>query len=371
MRKFKYIHQLPDWPNFRWDIAYLAPILAEVRHRQGLLLGHMKVLGFSLQCEATLQTITLDVVKSSEIEGEHLDKRQVRSSVARRLGIDIAGATSAERHVDGVVDMMLDATQNFEQSLSSQRICAWNAALFPTGRSGMRTIISGEWRKNSSDAPMQVVSGAFDREKIHFEAPSGDLVPKEMHAFISWFNDEMGLDPVLKAAVAHLWLLTIHPFDDGNGRIARAVTDMQLARADGSSRRFYSMSSEIRRHRGGYYRILDKTQNGTLDISLWMGWFLGCLRSAIEASEGQLSHVLDKARFWEKYGSSPLNARQRILLGRILDGFDGKLTTSKWAKIAKCSQDSAGRDIQGLIELGIIVRDKGAGRSTSYLLRGN
>ncbi|HCE46505.1 MAG TPA: DUF4172 domain-containing protein [Lentisphaeria bacterium] len=371
MKKCKYIHQLPGWPKFSWDIASLSPILSEVRHRQGLLLGHMKALGFSLQGEATLQTITLDIVKSSEIEGEHLNVKQVRSSVARRLGIDIAGAIPADRHVDGVVEMMLDATQNFEQPLSAQRLCGWHEAFFPTGRSGMRAIISGEWRNNTSDDPMQVVSGAPGREKVHFEAPSGELVPEEMDAFISWFNDEIDLDPVLKAGVAHLWMVTVHPFDDGNGRIARAVTDMQLARADGSSRRFYSMSAEIRRHRNEYYEILEKTQKGSLDISRWLEWFLRCLRSAIEASEGQLSQVLKKAGFWEKYGSCHLNARQRLLLGRMLDGFEGRLTTSKWAKIAKCSQDTAGRDIQGLIELGILARDKGAGRSTAYLLRNN
>lgn len=369
MKKCKYIYQLPGWPEFRWDIVALAPILAEVRHRQGLLLGHMQSLGFSLQREATLQTITLDVVKSSEIEGVHLNEKQVRSSVARRLGIDIAGATSADQRIDGVVEMMLDATQNYKQPLSAKRLCGWHASLFPTGRSGMRTIISGEWRKNASDDPMQVVSGVYGREKVHFEAPSGDLVPKEMDALISWFNDETNLDPVLKAGVAHLWMVTVHPFDDGNGRIARAVTDLQLARADGSSRRFYSMSAEIRRHRNEYYEILEKTQKGSLDISRWLEWFLGCLRSAITASEGQLSHVLEKALFWEKFGSSPLNARQRLLLGRLLDEFEGRLTTSKWAKIAKCSQDTAGRDIQGLIELGILARDKGAGRSTAYLLR--
>ncbi len=368
MKKQAYIHQLPGWPKFRWDIAALAPILAETRHRQGLLLGHMQALGFSLQGEATLETITLDVLKSCEIEGEHLNAKQVRSSVAHRLGIAIAGATPADRHVDGVVEMMLDATQNYCRPLDAERLCAWHASLFPAGRSGMRKIIAGEWRKNTSDDPMQVVSGAAGREKVHFEAPSGDQVPKEMDTFISWFNNETYLDPVLKAGVTHLWMLTVHPFDDGNGRIARAVTDMQLARADGSSRRFYSMSAEIRRHRRQYYEIIEKTQKGSLDISHWLDWFLGCLRSAIAASEGQLSQVLKKSRFWEKHGSRPLNPRQRLLLGRLIDGFDGRLNTSKWAKIAKCSQDTAGRDIQGLVELGILDKDKGAGRSTAYLL---
>lgn len=367
--KKKYIHQLPDWPRFKWDIATLAPFLVEVRHRQGLLLGHMQTLGFTLQGEATLQTITLDVVKSSEIEGEKLNEEQVRSSIARHLGIDIAGAIAVDRHVDGVVEMMLDATQNFRQPLTAERLCNWHAALFPTGRSGMRKIVSGSWRTNTADDPMQVVSGPIGREKVHFEAPAGALVPNEMVAFISWFNSETALDPVLKAGVAHLWLVTIHPFDDGNGRIARAVTDMQLARADGSSHRFYSMSAEIRRQRSGYYEILEATQKGSMNISRWLEWFLRCLRSSIAASEGQLSKVLAKARFWKTHGNSLLNARQRLLLGRILDGFDGKLTTSKWAKIAKCSQDTAGRDIQALIALGILVRDEDAGRSTSYHLR--
>ena len=366
--KKTYIHQLSDWPQFKWDLAALAPLLAEVRHRQGLLLGHMQALGFTLQGEATLQTITLDVIKSSEIEGEHLNEAQVRSSIARRLGIDIVGAIAADRHVDGVVEMMLDATQNFGQPLTAERLCNWQAALFPTGRSGMRPIVVGAWRTNTADDPMQVVSGPMGREKVHFEAPAGDLVPREMAAFISWFNETTNLDPVLKAGVAHLWLVTIHPFDDGNGRIARAVTDMQLVRADGSSQRFYSMSAEVRRRRNEYYSILEATQKETLEISRWLEWFLTCLRSAIAASEGQLTRVLAKARFWETHGNSPMNPRQRLLMGRLLDGFEGKLTSSKWAKIAKCSQDTAGRDIQRLVALGILVRDEGGGRSTGYRL---
>jgi Fic family protein len=365
----KYIHQRPDWPRFRWDLVALSPLLADVRHGQGLLLGRMQSLGFTLQGEATLQTITLDVIQSSEIEGEHLDAGQVRSSVARRLGIDIAGAVAADRHVDGVVEMMLDATQAFDQPLTARRLCDWHASLFPAGRSGMRTIVAGAWRTNAADDPMQVVSGPLGREKVHFEAPAGERVPREMDRFIAWFNEEANLDPVLKAAVAHLWLVTIHPFDDGNGRIARAVTDMLLARADGSSRRFYSMSAEVRRQRRAYYQILESTQKGSLDISRWVEWFLVGLRAAIAASEGQLSRILAKARFWETYGRCSLNPRQRLLLGRLLDGFDGKLTTSKWAKIADCSQDTAGRDIQGLVALGILARTEGAGRSTGYWLR--
>jgi len=365
----KYIHQLPDWPRFGWDIAAMAPRLAEVRHRQGRLLGRMQALGFPLQGEATLQTITLDVIKSSEIEGAHLDETQVRSSVARRLGIDIAGAIVADRHVDGVVEMMLDATQNFARPLTARRLCDWHAALFPTGRSGMRSIVSGSWRTNPADDPMQVVSGPMGREKVHFEAPPGTLVPQEMDAFISWFNRDMDLDPVLKGAIAHLWLVTIHPFDDGNGRIARAVTDMQLARADGCAQRFYSMSAEVRRQRRAYYQILETTQKGTMDISRWLEWFLSCLLAAIAASEDQLALVLAKARFWETYGGCPLNSRQRLVLGRLLDGFEGKMTSSKWARIAKCSQDTAGRDLQALLALGILVRTMGAGRSTGYRLR--
>lgn len=364
----KYIHQLPGWPRFKWDIAALATLLAEIRHRQGLLLGRMRTLGFTLQGEATLQTVTLDVIKSSEIEGDILDEKQVRSSIARRLGIDIAGSIAADRHIDGVVEMMLDATQNFMQPLTAVRLCDWHATLFPTGRSGMRKIIAGSWRTNTDDDPMQVVSGTPGREKVHFEAPAGKQVLREMKAFISWFNAKTDLDPVLKAAVAHLWLVTIHPFDDGNGRIARAVTDMQLSRADGTPSRFYSVSTEVRRRRGDYYRILEETQKGSLDVSRWMEWFLKCLQSAITASEGQLTKVLDKASFWEKHVNSPLNGRQRLMIGRLLDGFEGKMTTSKWAKIAKCSQDTAGRDIQCLLALGIMIRDEGAGRSTGYHL---
>jgi Fic family protein len=363
------IHQRAGWPRLRWDQQALAAPLARLRHRQGRLLGRMEGLGFQLQNEAQLETLTLEVVKSSEIEGEKLDVEQVRSSIARRLGLDTAGTVASERHIEGVVEMMLDATQHFDRPLTGERLCGWHAALFPTGRSGMRRIIAGAWR-DDAQGPMQVVSGPVGREKVHYEAPAADRLPKEMSAFFKWANDTGdGTDAVLRAALAHLWFVTIHPFDDGNGRIARAIADWQLARSEGSARRFYSMSAQILQERTAYYDILERTQHGTLDITPWMQWFLTCLGRAFDRTETTLAAVLRKARFWEAHAPTPLNDRQLPILNVLLDGFSGKLTTMKWATLATCSHDTALRDIQQLIELGILQKDPGGGRSTSYSLR--
>jgi Fic family protein len=364
-----YIHQLPDWPRFCWDQEALAMSLADIRYRQGRLLGRMDSLGFPLQREAELATLTLDVVKSSEIEGENLDADQVRSSIARRLGMDIAGAVPADREVEGVVEMMLDATQNFDKPLSAERLFGWHAALFPTGRSGIGKIIVGAWRDEAT-GPMQVVSGPIGKERVHFEAPAAPLLETEMTRFLSWANEREGnTDPVLRAALAHLWFVTIHPFDDGNGRIARAIADWALARSENSAQRFYSMSAQIRQERKAYYEILERTQKGTLDVTPWMEWFLACLGRAFEGTENTLAAVLRKAQFWKKHARTSMNDRQRAVLNRLLDGFEGKLTTAKYAKLAKCSHDTALRDIQELIEHGILEKGPGGGRSTSYSLK--
>jgi len=363
-----FIYQLPGWPFFKWDAAKINPLLMGVRHQQGKLLGRMERLGFALQSEAILQTLTLDVLKSSEIEGELLDAAQVRSSVARRLGMDIAGMVSADRHVEGVVEMMLNATQYFDQPLTEERMFGWHAAMFPTGRSGMHKIVVGAWRDNLPHDPMQVVSGPIGKETIHYEAPAAELLPDEMKKFLEWFNETTGIDPVLKAAIAHLWFVTIHPFDDGNGRIARVIADMQLARADGTAQRFYSMSAQIRKERNAYYSILEKTQQGNLDITAWLEWFLECLGRALQATEEILAGVLKKASFWKAHEKTIFNSRQVLLLNKLLDQFEGKLTTSKWAKIAKCSHDTALRDIQDLMNKKILVHEVGGGRSTSYVL---
>lgn len=363
-----YIYQLADWPRFRWDQERLAQLLAEVRHRQGKLLGRMESLGFNLQAEANLYTLTQDILKSSEIEGEILNPDQVRSSIARRLGMDIAGLIPADRNVEGVVEMVLDATQNYGQKLDEERLSGWHAALFPTGHTGIHKITVGAWRDNTKDNPMQVVSGAMGREKVHYQAPDADMLPDEMGKFLQWVNTE-DLDPVLKSAIAHLWLVTTHPFDDGNGRIARAIADMLLARADGTAQRFYSMSAQIRKERNAYYDILEETQKDTLDITAWLEWFLGCLGRALAATGETLAGVMRKAKFWEKPVTASLNERQRFMLNKLLDGIEGKLTSSKWAKMAKCSQDTAVRDIQDLIERGVLEKDAAKGRSTSYFLK--
>ena len=362
-----YIHELSDWPKFRWEEGRLAAPLSAARHLQGRLVGKMEALGFRLREEAVLRTLTEDVVKSSEIEGEKLDADQVRSSVARRLGIDIGGLQPADRHVEGVVEMMLDATQHYDDRLTAERLFGWHASLFPTGRSGMHRITVGAWRDDRT-APMQVVSGPVGRERVHFEAPAAGRLEVEMQRFLEWFNGDAAMEPVLKAALAHLWFVTIHPFDDGNGRIARAIADLSLARSEGSSQRFYSMSAQIREERGEYYGILERTQRGTMDVTAWMEWFLGCLTLAIEGAQAALSGVIDKARYWEKLRDVPLNERQRLVINKLLEGFEGKLTTSKWAALTKTSTDTALRDIQQLVERGVLVRKAAGGRSTSYSL---
>jgi Fic family protein len=333
----------------------------------------MEALGFHLRTEAVLQTLTSDVIKSSEIEGERLDAEQVRSSIARKLGVDIGALKPADRNVEGVVEMMLDATRLYDRPLTAARLFRWQASLFPTGRSGMRKIKTGRWRDDST-GPMQVVSGPAHREKVHFEAPAAARLPKEMKTFLRWFNGGLVGDAVMKAALAHLWFVTLHPFDDGNGRIARAIADMALARSEGSPQRFYSMSAQIRQERNAYYDILERTQSGstestaTMDISPWMDWFLGCLGRAIDGAQITLKAVLSKARFWETFAATPLNDRQREVVNRLLDGFEEKLTTSKYAKLTECSQDTALRDILSLVERGMLVRGEGGGRSTSYAL---
>lgn len=362
-----YIHELPSWPHFTWRDERLATKLGAVRHQQGRLVGHMSALGFDMRSEAVLATLTQDVLKSSEIEGEHLDHEQVRSSIARRLGMDIAGLVPADRHVEGVVEMMLDATQNYSAPLTTDRLFAWHAAMFPTGRSGMTAITVGAWRTDDTGA-MQVVSGPIGRERIHYEAPAAVRLAQEMDRFVRWFETDTGIDPVLKAGIAHLWFVTVHPFDDGNGRIARAIADLALARAELTDQRFYSMSAQIRQERKNYYDLLEATQKGDLDITSWLEWFLDCLSRAFDGAQQTLSSVLSKARFWERFGDIPMNDRQRNMVNRLLNGFEGKLNSSKWAKITKVSSDTALRDIQDLVEREVLIRDEGGGRSTSYCL---
>jgi Fic family protein len=362
-----YIHELDNWPKFRWDEKLIGKKLAELRLRQGRLLGRMEMLGFAPREEAVLRTLTADVIKTSEIEGEKLDHDQVRSSLARRLGIDIGALAPADRNVDGVVEMLLDATQNYTKPLTEDRLFGWHAALFPTGRSGMHKIVVGNWR-DDTDAPMQVVSGPIAREKVHYQAPEAKLLKKEMKAFLHWYNNGPAIDAVIKAALAHLWFVTVHPFADGNGRIARAIADMSLARSEDTAQRFYSMSTQIRAERNDYYAILEKTQKDDLNITGWLSWFLDCLDHSFTGAEDIVGGVLQKAQFWERHAKNNLNDRQRLMLNKLIDGLEGKLTSTKWAKIAKCSQDTASRDIEALIQLGILQKDAGGGRSTSYSL---
>jgi Fic family protein len=363
-----FIHQKDNWPEFTWNSNTFLDLLSEARNLQGRLIGKMETLGFDLRNEALLDILTLDVLKSSEIEGEFLNPDQVRSSIARRLGMEIAGAIDSDRNVEGVVEMMLDATQKCFDPLTADRLFDWHAALFPTGRSGMYKITVANWRKDTT-GPMQVVSGAMGKEKVHFQAPDSDLLEKEMSRFIDWFNNTE-IDLVIKAAIAHLWFVTIHPFEDGNGRITRALTDMLLAQSDKSNQRFYSMSAQIRIERKQYYEILEKTQKGDLDITEWIVWFLNCLINALKSTDSVLTRVLFKAEFWKKHIETAINDRQRKLLNKLMDGFDGKLTSSKWAKIVKCSKDSAVRDINDLIEKGILQKEAAGGRSTNYELIG-
>lgn len=363
-----YVYQYSDWPQFYWDNEAILPLLSEVRHLQGRLIGKMETLGFTLRSEAVLETITNDVLKTSEIEGENLRHDQVRSSIARKLGLEIAGLVKSDGNVDGVVEMMLDATQKFNKPLSSDRLFDWHSSLFPAGRSGMYKIVVGKWRDDST-GPMQVVSGAMGRKKVHFQAPAAKVLNKEMAAFVKWFNSTKVMDPVLKASTAHLWFVTLHPFDDGNGRIARALTDMLLARADGHNQRFYSLSTQIRLERNKYYNMLEKTQKGDMDITNWHLWFLDCLYKALKASDKLLAGVLAKSTFWEKHKTTALNNRQRLMLNKAMDGFEGRLTSSKWAKITKCSSDTALRDIQDLVTKKVLKKDSAGGRSTGYEVR--
>ena len=358
-----YIHQKNNWPKFTWNADIITPLLGEVRHRQGKILGVMQGLGFRLQEETVLKTLTLDVVKSSEIEGEQLNPEQVRSSIARRLGIEIAGAVPSERNVEGVVEMLLDATQRYNEPLSDERLFGWHAALFPTGRSGMYKIKTAAWREDA----MQVTSGPMGKETVHFEAPKADKVLSEMIAFLDWFNAFQDIDPVLKAAFVHLWFVTIHPFEDGNGRITRAITDMQLARADQSKQRFYSMSAQIQAERSQYYDILETTQKGDLDITAWLKWFLNCLLHSMAQTDETIATTLKRTQFWETHRTTNFNPRQQKILQLLLDAFFGKLTVSKYAKITKVSTDTSLRDIQDLIGKGIMEQE-GSGRGTSYKL---
>jgi len=364
-----WVHEHQNWPNFTWDMESLASKLADIRHRQGRLLGRMEGLGFELKCEASLSTLTNDVVKSSAIEGENLNPEEVRSSIARRLGIDIAGLIPASRDIEGIVEMMLDATQQFSKPLTKDRLFDWHAALFPTGRSSMmHKITVGGWRTIDA-GPMQVVSGSIGKEKVHFEAPDADRLEKEMQAFLKWLGNGDDIDPVIKAGIAHLWFVTIHPFEDGNGRIARAIGDMALARADGTQDRFYSLSSQIEAERKHYYAQLEKQQRATPDITDWLSWFLDCLGRAIANAETTLGSVLFKAQLWDKINQKRVNDRQRLIINRMLeDDFEGFMNTSKYAKLAKCSNDTALRDIQELKERGIFIQNPGGGRSTSYRL---
>lgn len=362
-----FIHELPEWPEFTWNGDVLAGSLAAARHKQGRHLGRMEALGFDLRSEASLSALTDDVVKSSAIEGERLDPEEVRSSIARRLGLDVAGLPEPGRTVEGVVAMMLDATRSFDQPLTAERLFGWHAALFPTGRSGMSRITVGAWRTGAA-GPMQVVSGPIGRERVHFQAPDAARVADEMNQFLEWYESPRALDPVLKAGVAHFWFVTIHPFDDGNGRIARAIADMALSQADGTKDRFYSMSSGIEAQRKEYYQQLEAAQRGSLDITAWLAWFLRCLDRTIDEAATSLGSVLHKARLWQRINPQPVNERQREVINRMLDDFQGHLTTSKYAKLAKCSNDTALRDIRELLERGIILKNPGGGRSTSYRL---
>ena len=362
-----FIWQRPEWPQFRQDDARLGRVLAATRHAQGKLIGRMEALGFEMRGEATLRMLNEDVVKTSEIEGEILAPDQVRSSLASRLGLDAGGLPAPDRNVDGAVGMTLDATGNYAAPLTEERLFSWHAALFPTGYSGMRRILVGQWRDDAA-GPMQVVSGPIARQRVHYSAPPAGRLGDEMSAFLDWFEAARSVDPVLAAGLAHVWFVSVHPFEDGNGRIARAIADMALARSEGSPDRFYSMSAQIRLERNAYYDVLEATQKGGLDITDWQLWFLECLGRAIESARHTLAAVLAKAGFWEAHASDVFNARQVKILNRLLDGFEGKLTSSRWARMNRCSQDTANRDIRDLIDRGILVRGPAGGRSTDYEL---
>lgn len=363
----RYIWQHDDWPCWVYDRQRLAPLLSQVHRAQGYVLGRMHDLGLELRDQASLRVLTEDVLRTSEIEGETLNPATVRSSIARRLGVDIGALAPADRQVDGVVDMVLDATRRHHEPLTAERLFSWHAALFPSGYSGLTKLRVGQWR-DDAQGPMQVVSGPMHRQKVHYEAPPAHLLDAETEVFLDWFNVDQHDDPVVKAGLAHLWLVTIHPFDDGNGRIARAVGDMALARAEQSAQRYYSLSAQIQRERNDYYDRLKATQKGGLDVTVWLEWFLACLLRAVQGADDTLASVLAKARFWQLWSGTPMNDRQIKLLNKLLDGFDGKLTSSKWAAIAKCSQDTALRDISELLERGVLNKSAASGRSTSYEL---
>jgi Fic family protein len=362
-----YLHHSKDWPNFKWDNDILLPYVSKVRDLQGRLIGRMEAMGFELREEAVLETLTEDIVKSSEIEGELLNPKEVRSSVARRLGMEISGLLNASRDVEGVVDMMLDATQKYNAPLTKDRMCGWHAALFPTGRTGMYKITVGDWR-NDEHGPMQVVSGPMGREKVHNTAPEAPRLEEEMNRFIEWFNTDEIMEPVLKSAIAHLWFVSIHPFDDGNGRIARTIADAQLARADRTNQRFYSMSAQLMKSKKEYYAIMESTQKGSMDVSQWLVWYYERLTEALEATDETLSKILVKAKFWELHKTTQFNKRQVEMINKLQGDFVGKLHSSKWAKITKVHRDTARRDIQDLIEKGVLSDSGEGGRSTNYVL---
>lgn len=364
---YRFVWQATEWPSWRYNLTTLAGSLADVSRAQGLMLGRLLDVGITLRDQASLAVLTDDVVKTSAIEGETLDVASVRSSIARRIGVDIGALAPADRHVEGVVEMVLDATSRYQEPLTAERLFAWHSALFPTGHSGLTRIRVGDWRDDAT-GPMLVVSGPIHRQKVHYEAPPAGRLATEMARFLAWANGETGEPALIKAGLAHLWFVTLHPFDDGNGRIARAIGDLFLARSDGSAQRFYSVSSQIQRVRKDYYDVLERTQQGTLDVTDWLSWFLGVLQRAIDSSQETLDGVLRKAGFWQRWAGTPLNDRQIKLLNRLFDGFEGKLTSGKWAAIAKCSSDTALRDISDLIGLGILRKAAGGGRSTAYEL---
>ena len=364
---YKYIWQACDWPNWRFDLAALAGPMAEVSRAQGLLMGRLADVGMALRNQASLAALTEDVVKTSEIEGEQLNVESVRSSIARRLGADIGALAPVDRHVEGVVEMVLDATANCQAPVTGERLFGWHAALFPTGYSGLSRIKVGGWRDDAS-GPMQVVSGPIGRQRVHFEAPPAERLEAETSRFLDWLNSSSNKPPLIKAGLGHLWFVTLHPFDDGNGRIARAIGDLLLARADGSPQRFYSVAAQIQRERKAYYDILERTQKQSMDVTEWLAWFLDTLHRAVDQAQYTLDFVLAKARFWQRWATTPLNERQVKLLNKLLDGFEGKLTSSKWAAIAKCSPDTALRDINDLLARGVLRKSEAGGRSTSYVL---
>lgn len=362
-----YLYNNKDWPNFKWDTEILLPYVSKVRDLQGRLIGKMENIGFELREEAVLATLTEDVLKTSEIEGELLNPEEVRSSVAQRLGMEISGLPNASRNVEGVVEMMLDATQQYKESLTKDRLFGWHSALFPAGRSGRHKITVGDWRKDEN-GPMQVISGPMGKEKIHYIAPAAVKLEGEMNLFIEWFNTDEDMEPVIKSAIAHLWFVSIHPFDDGNGRIARAIADSQLARTDRTNQRFYSISAQIMNSKNGYYNILESSQKGNMDVSQWLVWYFERLTEALEATNETLSKILVKAEFWKLYKETPFNKRQVEMINKLQDDFFGKLNSSKWAKMMKVHRDTALRDIQDLIEKGVLSDSEEGGRSTNYIL---